>query len=352
MKLFLTFLIFLLSKLIFAQEDTLRKISFSVYSDLYYSFDFANPANHEKPNFIYNHKRHNELNANLILAKFNYSDSQNRANIALMAGNYAQYNLSAEPNWAQFIYEANWGIKLSNKKNIWLDLGIMPSHIGFESAINTDCWTLTRSILAENSPYYETGVKLTFKNKTEKLSTAFLVLNGWQRIKKPDFIQKPSIGFQIHYKPSETLTLNYSNFIGTDKPDSLNARRFYHNFFLQSEPKKKLGFIVGLDVGSEGQNAKKLNFWYSPVLIFRYILNERLKLGFRAEYYYDQNETIIATKTLSGFSVKGFSTNFDFKINNMATFRLEGKIYHSNDPIFDHNAQNNFSLTSNLSFSF
>jgi hypothetical protein len=36
----------------------------------------------------------------------------------------------------------------------------MPSHIGFESVISADCWTLTRSLLAENSPYYETGMRL------------------------------------------------------------------------------------------------------------------------------------------------------------------------------------------------
>jgi hypothetical protein len=56
-----------------------------------------------------------------------------------MAGNYSQYNLSAEPTWAQFIYEANIGLKSSNKTNIWIDAGILPSHIGFESAISADC---------------------------------------------------------------------------------------------------------------------------------------------------------------------------------------------------------------------
>jgi hypothetical protein len=83
-----------------------------------------------------------------------------------MIGNYAQYNLLTEPTWAQFIYEANVGFKISRKQNVWLDAGIMPSHIGFESAVSADCWTLTRSILAENSPYYETGVKISYTNQS------------------------------------------------------------------------------------------------------------------------------------------------------------------------------------------
>ncbi len=49
---------------IFAQNDSLKNLTFNAYAELYYSYDFAKPANHEKPDFIYNHKRHNEINAN------------------------------------------------------------------------------------------------------------------------------------------------------------------------------------------------------------------------------------------------------------------------------------------------
>ncbi|MFN8337973.1 MAG: outer membrane beta-barrel protein [Saprospiraceae bacterium] len=52
-----------------------------------------------------------------------------------MAERYSQYNLSAELTWAQFIYEVNIGLKSSSKTNIWIDAGMCPSHIGFESAI-------------------------------------------------------------------------------------------------------------------------------------------------------------------------------------------------------------------------
>ena len=87
-----------------AQDTLVSKLSFNAYGEIYYSDDFSNPANHEKSNFIYNHKRHNEINANLILFKLAYLDKKVRANLGLMAGNYAQYNLSSEPTWAQFIY--------------------------------------------------------------------------------------------------------------------------------------------------------------------------------------------------------------------------------------------------------
>lgn len=339
----------LYTALLFGQTDEVKPLTYSGYGELYYSYDFSNPANHEKPGFIYNHKKHNEVGLNFACLKINYGKNNVRGNLALMVGNYAQYNLSAEPTWAQFVYEANMGVKLSKKSNIWLDAGIMPSHIGFESAISADCRTLTRSLLAENSPYYETGVKLTYTTKKENFTAAFLLLNGWQHVKKPDYLQKPSFGVQLNYKPMGNLVLNYSNFIGTDKADSVAAWRIFHNFYLQYEPLKKLGIIAGFDIGTDKYNATNYGVWYSPVIIVRYILTEKMKLAVRGEYYFDKKQIIITTNTLNGFQVAGISSNIDYNVNDKVQFRIEGKMYTSKDALFRNGEEkNNYSLTTNL----
>ena len=331
-----------------AQNDSLKKITFSAYGDFYYSYDFSKPDNHQKSPFIYNHKRHNEINANLIMAKASFSDQNLRANLALMVGNYAQYNLSNEPNWAQFLYEANLGVKLSKKHQVWLDLGIMPSHIGFESAISGDCWALTRSILAENSPYYESGIKLSYQSKNEKYNIAAMYLNGWQKIQKPDFIQSPSFGLQATYKPNNKLLINYSNFIGSDKPDSLHSFRHFHNMYLQYELSKKLAFLAGFDMGSESVHNRHLGIWYAPIVMLKHELNQKSRVAFRAEYYNDRNQIIIPTNTLSGFQTLGFSTNFDYDLNKKTRFRIEGKLLHAKENIFSDNRKDNFSITTNM----
>ena len=246
-----------------------------------------------------------------------------------MAGNYAQYNLSSEPTWAQFVNEANIGIKISNKKNIWLDAGIMPSHIGFESAISSDCWTLTRSLLAENSPYYETGLKVGYTSNNEKLILSALLLNGWQRIRKPDFMQQPSFGTQATYKPTTKLTINYSNFLGTDKPDSLKSFRHFHNFYLQFEPSNKFGIIAGVDVGFEKIGNNKYSNWYSPVIIIKQKTSKKTWIALRAELYSDKNQIIIGTGTTNGFQTFGLSSNFDYEINDKLKWRMEGKLYNA-----------------------
>ncbi|MBL7774344.1 MAG: porin [Chitinophagaceae bacterium] len=339
--------ILLLSLKIFSQNNHLKKFSFGAYAELYYSYDFSSPQNHEKSNFLYNHKRHNEVNFNLLLLKANYTDKNFRANLGLMAGNYAQYNLATEPTWAQFIYEATIGMSISKKQNLWLEAGVMPSHIGFESAISADCWTLTRSLLAENSPYYETGIKLGYTSKKEHIIINIFYLNGWQKIVKPNNIQKPSFGTQVIYKPSNNILLNYSTFLGTDNADSMHAFRQLHNLYLQYDATSKFGITAGLDVGMDKFNATHYGIWYSPVLIIRQRINKKTSLAFRGEYYSDPKQIIISTGTNNGFQTFGFSSNLDVALHGNIKFRLEGKMYQSKDVIFS-NKKNNYALTTNL----
>ncbi|POS01857.1 porin [Flavobacterium croceum] len=351
-QIIITFSTFLLyTATLIAQNDTIKPLVFQGYGEIYYSYDFSNPQNHEKQNFIYSHKRHNEINLNLAFAKVAYNKNNLRANATLMIGNYAQYNLLTEPTWAQFIYEANVGFKISRKQNVWLDAGIMPSHIGFESAISADCWTLTRSILAENSPYYETGIKISYTNQSEKLNASFLVLNGWQKIKKPDYIQNPSFGVQLNYKPNTKLILNYSNFIGTDKADSIHSWRLFHNLYAIYKPSKKFGLIAGFDFGTDKFNTTDYGIWYSPVFILQYKPKEKYNIALRGEYYNDKKQILITTNTPSGFNTFGVSTNFDMQIKENLLWRIEAKEYLSEDKIFNnHNA--NFTLSTSLAIKF
>src|SRR5688572_22521239 len=145
-----------------AQDSISKRLTFSSYVEAYYNYDFNQPPNNKRPGFFYSHNRHNEFNVNLTFIKSSYNAERIRANLAIAAGTYINANYAAEPGVLKNIYEANVGYKLSANKNIWFDIGILPSHIGFETAISKDCWTLTRSMVADNSPYFESGAKLTY----------------------------------------------------------------------------------------------------------------------------------------------------------------------------------------------
>ena len=341
-----------------AQTDSTAPLKISGYIETYYSYDFARPSNHTRPGFLYSYNRHNEVNLNLGFVKAAYTKDNVRANLALATGTYMNANLAAEPGVLKNIFEANAGVKISKTKNIWVDAGIFASHIGFESAIGKDCPNLTRSILAENSPYFESGVKLSYTSSNEKLFLSGLVLNGWQRIQRINGNNTPAFGHQLTYKPSSKITLNSSSFIGSDKPDSVRQMRYFHNFFAQIQLAKNVGLTAGFDIGAEQKmkNSKSFNCWYSPVVILKFNTSSKTAIAARAEYYSDKNAVLINSGTINGFKTFGYSFNFDYAVANNVLWRIEGRGLNSKDQIFvnknNNLTNNNFALSTSLAVSF
>jgi hypothetical protein len=324
-------------------------LSLTAYVETYYSYDLGNPANHERPFFIYNFNRHNEFNLNIGYVKAAFSASRVRANIALMAGTYSQSNLAGEPGLLRNVFEANVGLKLSKQHQLWLDMGVLPSHIGFESAIGKDSWTLSRSLAAETSPYYESGARLSFISRDEKWYLAALLLNGWQRIQRPTGNQSPSFGTQLTFKPNADITLNWSTFIGNEGPAPNPRLRVFNNLYAQAQLAENVGVIAGFDIGMQerGPNQNGSDSWLTPVLIGRFGLGDQWKLGLRAEYYLDESGVIVDTGTPNGFTTVGGSANLDYYPIPNAMLRFETRWLKSRDPIF---ADGNNSSSNNLCF--
>lgn len=327
----------LTGKSLFAQDSTEEKsLTISGYVEAYYSYDFNNPENNTKPSFLYSYNRNNEVNINLAYIKAAYATEKIRANIAMAAGTYVNANYSAEPGVLKNIYEANAGIRLAKKANLWLDAGILTSHIGFESAVGKDCWTVTRSLMADNSPYFETGAKLSYTSKNEKWFLSALVLNGWQRIQRVDGNTTPAFGTQVTYKPSEKVTLNYSTFIGNDKPDSVRKMRYFNDLYGIFQLNDKFSAAAGIDYGLEqkSKGSSSMNTWYSPAVIVKYAFDNSNAIAIRGEYYHDENGVIISTGTPNGFKTFGYSINYDRSIFNKAVWRIEVRNLNSKDDIF------------------
>jgi len=233
------------------------------------------------------------------------------------------------------VFEANAGVKLSSKKNLWLDAGIMPSHIGFESAIGKDCWNLTRSILADNTPYYEAGARVSYTSDNGKWYASGLLLNGWQRIARVDGNNTPAFGTQLTYKPNGNTTLNWSTFVGNDKPDTLSQVRIFNNLYAQLQLTERFGVIVGCDIGMEqAASGDSTRTWITPILIPRTKFGEKSYLAARVEYYRDEQGVIIATGSPNGCQTLGYSLNFDHWVSPTVLWRIEARSLSSEDKIF------------------
>lgn len=317
-------------------QDSTAKITYGGFIDSYYAYSFNDPSNKDIP-FAYSHNRHNEINANLALITGKYSSSHVRANLGLMAGTYPIANYVAEPPMFQHIYDANVGVKLY--KNWWLDAGIFgSSHIGFESAISKDNWTLTRSLCAENTPYYATGAELNYEPHSNFL-LSFIVVNGWQNIR--DNNSYKSAGYQITYKPHKKITINASCLVGEGRnaPDSLFEMRYFHHLYATFQITKKLSLAAMFDIGAEEKTPtdKDLEYWQNPTLLIRYAANDKWAFCLRGEHYNDPKGIIIPTGTQNNFITTGASLNIDYSPRSNVLMRIEGKSFLSKDAIYSVN---------------
>ncbi len=311
-------------------------ISFMGFLDVFYVYDFNKPEDGVRQPFFFNHNRHNEFNINLGLIQFDLTHKKYRATLALQAGTYSNDNYAAEPGVLKNIYEAKIGISLTGKNNLWLDAGIFGSHLGFESAVSMDNLTLTRSFTAESSPYYLSGVKLTY-NPDEKWEFVLVACNGWQRITRVPGNSLISLGTQVSYTFDNDILINWSTFIGTDDPDPERRMRYFNNFYGIIPLADKFSMIAGFDIGFQ-QHAKgsgDYDVWFTPVAIVQYSISDKWKSAMRIEYFQDKKNIIIPVRSPEGFKTTALSLNLDYLPMQQIACRLEGRWLASPEEIYE-----------------
>lgn len=301
-------------------------IVFGGFIDTYYVYDFNNPANHDR-SFTTQPSRHNEFNVNLTFVDAKLSTEQLRGRLALQTGTSVQSNYSSEPTLGQHIQEAVIGYRVTDK--LWIDGGIYLSHIGFESWISKENWTYTRSLAADFSPYYQSGVKATYQ-WTDTLSTQLHVLNGWQNISEKN--GNKALGLQIAYNPNPQLSFTYNNFFGNEVGSQW---RFFNDLIAKVAltPTIQIAAIydIGLQQTSGGESAA---VWQTYGAFVRYQFTPRLSFTARGEQFFDRNQVIVATGTANGFLTTGTSINADVTLHEQALWRTELRGLWSKDSIY------------------
>jgi hypothetical protein len=309
-------------------------VRFDGFVDFYYAYDFNRPLDRNR-SFTTQPLRHNEFNLNFGFVRGQYTADRVRASMALATGTYMQSNYAAEPELFRILYEAYAGVNLGN--SVWLDAGIMPSHIGFEGAISAAQWNYSRSLMAEYSPYYESGVKLTFQ-AAPSVSVALLAINGWQNIHETN--NGKSAGLQIQVKASDKVLLNYSNYIGNEaadaegQEDSESQLRFFNNSYASFALTEQLSIAAVFDVGLQQRDVADDATWWTGALLARMSASDKWNIGLRAEHYNDPDEVIVATGTGDGFVTTSGSINLDYRPVQPVLLRLEGRLFRSRDEVW------------------
>lgn len=372
----LLFFFFIGSAVVLIGQESASKLTFEAYLENYYAYTnlheqpmydtghplFPLPAainNSIMPGFMYSFDRHNEFNVNLGLMQIGYEENRVRANLGLMAGTYANSNLAHETGVLQNIFEANAGVRLLPFSNLWLDMGIFESHIGYESAIGAENLQLTRSIKADNTPYYLSGARISWVSNNEKLEAMLLLVNGWQRITRVEGEQRFGYGHRLYYKPSEKIAFNSSSYIGPIEVynitrgilpvhllgNTTTRTHYFHNFYSEVQLARRLEAILSFDIGRislQGVQpfsaAESHRTWYAPSIDLRYAFSDKCSISARGELFDDRSGALLVSYTLtdlsepentdilaSGQTLYGGSIGFDWAITDRSLWRFEAR---------------------------
>jgi hypothetical protein len=293
-----------------AQDTT--SFEFTGYAEFYWGIQQGGAE--ERPEFLYNHTE-NEPALNLAWVKYTMRHNRWQLIAAPMAGTYVKRNLATEPNAVKHLYEASLGFRLSRSSRI--DVGILPSHIGLESNVGAQQLTVTRGLLAENTPYYECGVRWSGAAKGG-WKWALLVLNGWQRIALDTERNWPAFGVQIQHESKSGRILNYSNYVGT----IADRYTIYHNTYAQWTLADK--WRVQTELNYESVPSEKDFVGYS--IAFGRTFGKKWMAAYRTEQTRDiSGQFFKTTDAPVNLNPSGWSLNVDYSPFKQLKCRVEAR---------------------------
>jgi hypothetical protein len=287
-----------------AAPDTSVKVTFGGFVDAYYAWDFGRPPSFDRSFaggalFTTQPARHNEFDVNLAFVEAKLDGARVRGRIALQAGTSVLSNYSGEPtngsvsgpSLARHIQEAVAGVKLAD--NLWVDGGIFFSHTGMEGWISRDNPTYTRSLVAEYSPYYQSGAKLTW-TVSPALTAQVDVVNGWQNIAENNSGQ--GAGIRLDFAPTASSALSYYNFFSDEAGNRLRT----FNGVGAKMTAGRATLLGQLDLGTQGKSTADggTATWYGLTAIARVQVTPAIAFAGRVERFDDADQVIIATGTL------------------------------------------------------
>lgn len=313
------------------------RVRFGVFIDTYYAFDFNRPPGHDRA-FTTQSVRHNEFNVNLAFVEATLDSKRVRGRVAVQAGTSVQANYTAEPrvgtisgpDLSRFLQEARVGLALN--QSLWMDAGIFLSSFGSEGWISRDNWTYTRSLVAEFSPYYESGLKLTW-NRSSHLSAEGHLLNGWQNVSENNSAK--ALGFRVDYSPSPRFAFGFDVFAGNENPDSSRAVvRVWNDAIVTVTPFTHAGVRATLDYGRQkiasGENA----VWWGYSIVGRYEPTARVTLSARGEHFEDLHQVVVLTGSDLAFRGSGWSAGFDLRPDPRLFCRFEFRQLTASSAVF------------------
>jgi hypothetical protein len=224
-------------------------------------------------------------------------------------------------------------VKLAN--SIWVDGGIFYSHMGMESWASRDNPTYSRSLVAEYSPYYQSGARVTWASSS-KLTAQLDVVNGWQNISENN--SGKGAGIRLDLTPSSTTTVSYYNLFSDEAGNRLRT----FNGVGTRITSRRLTLLGEFDLGTQSKSASDggTASWYGFTAIARAQVTATIALSGRVERYDDEDQVIITTGSREdgtpngAFRANGGSVGLDVVPQARLLWRTELRRFANKSVIF------------------
>jgi Putative beta-barrel porin-2, OmpL-like. bbp2 len=312
------------------------KLSLEGYVDVYFCYSFNHPKDATHPYFV-SFNRDNEVNVNLAYISLKYTSDRVRATFTPGWGTYMNANYASERQTLQNILEADVGVKLFKNKDIWLDAGVIASPYTNENAYSFDQIPYTRSLGAENVPYFLTGAKLTLPLDT-KWTLYLYLLNGWQVIEAQH--DPLDFGSQLEFKPNDKWDINFNTYIGNEASSANPGykTRYFGDLYASFIPSEKWSFTADAYVGwqqrMEGQTLMTRN-WWNVNACARYTFAPGNSFSARVEDFNDPYTILeVPVTSATSFKLASFSLGYNLAVTDQVLVRLEGRYFGSPEQLY------------------
>ena len=338
---------------------TVGPLTWSIYIDAYYAFQFHMPIDHTIfPTTVA--PRHNEISFNLGILGVDITGVD-----GLIGRIYVQYGANVETTAGQdptvlrgyflsasvfkYIQQAAVGWHFHVLHGLNLELGIFQSYVGLESYLPQENWSYTHAFVSDATPYYFFGLR-TQIFATQRLKIELWLVNGWQTFGQ--WHEGRAGGWFLNWRPREWLSLVNSFYIGQEvvnDPESLRPYtdnniqiRFYRGHGRRTIHSAALSLTA--DIGYEKRGAPAPSGWMGGLsLATRFAWATWIATTIRGDVFYDQTGALVPRFPLTDpypfpgtppFLMGGASVTLDVSPSPWVLFRLEYSHREANQPIF------------------
>ena len=321
-----------------APADTAVRVTFGAFVDTYVAYDAGRPRTLDRA-FTTQAARHAEFNVNLAHVEATLSAPRVRGRLAMQAGTSVQANYAAEPRVGQtsggdlsrLLQEAYVGYEV--RKGLWVDAGTFFSNVGLEAWASRDNATYTRSLVAEFSPYYSSGVRAIWQ-VTPALTVRADLVNGWQNVSESN--EDKAVGTRLDYAIGRNTTLSWYGLAGNEPGARL---RLFNGVGIKRRLPHDLELTAQVDLGREeppdslGRSAPTRT-WTGAMATLRWAMDPRTAVSARTEWYTDDDQVIATTGVAAPLRATGGSVGLDRRLGTLLTWRTEARTLVNRDAIF------------------